>query len=186
MEMTGPNTALWSMVVVCGGLLAATQCRAETMPAALRGESIILNWSDARTIRDDSGRQKDRTQTSEIRLYVSDQGRVFSRLYRSTGPKDTKTISEVSGVGSNYLHWRFEGDSLVADQHFDRGARRVAVSFSDGFRACSITVLHGKEAGAEAIRYTGYDDNIQYEIVAIRVTAANCSMRQGNVFADPQ
>ena len=184
--MTRLNAIASFVLIASASLLISTVCWAEEIPAALRGKSVALNWTDARTVRDATGRQKSLTQTSEMKLYLSDQGRVFSRFDRSTGQKDAKTVAQVSGAADNYLHWSFEGGSLVADQHFKRGARRVVIGFRDGFRGCSVNVLHGKEAGTEAIHYTGYNDNVDYEIIAISVTASSCSVQPGNVFANPQ
>jgi hypothetical protein len=69
---------LVSLVFVTGTI----ETRAEQIPAILRGNSAVLSWSDSRTVKDMEGRQKNVDQTSEIKLYISEQGRVFSRSKR--------------------------------------------------------------------------------------------------------
>jgi hypothetical protein len=175
-----------AVVVGLGCLSVTAESRAEQIPATLRGKSLVLSWSDARTVKDMSDRQKNVAQTSEIKLYVSDQGRVFSQFERRTGRNDAKTLTQVSGASDNYLHWRFEGGALTADQQFIKGVRRVTISFGDGFRNCSIKVLHGKQVGAQTIHYRDFNTDAEYEIITIAVTSTSCSIQDGNIFAGPQ
>jgi hypothetical protein len=167
-------------------MVGTGESRAEQAPAGLRGRSLVLSWSDARTVKDMAGQQKNVNQTSEIKLYVSDQGRVFSRFERHTHPNDEKIMTQVSGAPNNYLHWRFENGNLIADQQFTKGVRRVTIGFTGGFSNCSVTVLHGKEVGAQAIHYNDYNTNAEYEIITIAVTATSCAMQEGNIFAGSQ
>jgi hypothetical protein len=183
-EVMKPKDFICVVVVGLGGLQMSGECRAQQIPATLRGKSVVLNWSDNRTVNDMSARQKNVDQTSEIKLYVSEQGRVFSRFERHAGRNDAKILTQVSGAPDNYLHWRFEGGSLVADQQFIKGVRRVTITFGDGFRKCSIKVLHGKELGSQAIHYRDYNTNTEYEIITIAVTATSCLVQEGNIFVN--
>ena len=159
---------------------------AAAIPEGIRGRSLAVAWTDQRTIRDPAGQEKQRTQNSALTLYVSAAGRVFSRFDRTTGRRDSTSQSQVSDVPDNLLSWKWEGGALVADQHFDRGARRVIVSIDAGGSTCSVRVLHGKEAGSSAIVYTGYNDRVKYEIVSIAVTETSCTIKPGNVFGGAQ
>jgi hypothetical protein len=167
-------------------VMGAIEARAEQIPAALRAKSVVLSWSDSRTVKDTADRQKNVDQTSEIKLYVSEQGRVFSRFERQAGRSDAKTLSQVSGAPDNYLHWRFENGALTADQHFSKGARRVFIGFSDAFHNCSIKVMHGKQVGAQTIHYQDYNTGEEYEILTIVVTSTSCSIQEGNIFGSSQ
>jgi hypothetical protein len=173
---------LASLVFVTGTI----ETRAEQIPAILRGNSAVLSWSDSRTVKDMEGRQKNVDQTSEIKLYISEQGRVFRRFERQAGRSGAKTLSQVSGASDNYLHWRFEGGALTADQQFVKGARRVSINFGEGFRNCSIKVLHGKQVGAQTIHYRDYNTDAEYEILTIAVTSTSCSIQAGNIFGGSQ
>jgi hypothetical protein len=175
-------------LIACGlaTLPMATKSLAAQIPAALRGKSVLIDWADDRTVKDPSGREKNLSQTAAIKLYVSENGRVFSQMNRSTGSKDQKTDVQVSGASNNFLNWHFDDGTLIADQHFLKGARRLIVKFADGFENCALTVLHGKETGTGAIRYLGMNDQIEYEIMAISVTSTSCRVQTGNVFAAPQ
>jgi hypothetical protein len=173
----------WLTVLIF--MIGAFETHAEQIPTSLRGKSLALSWSDSRTVRDAAGNQKNVDQTSAIKLYVSDVGRVFSQFDRQAG-RGSKTLTQVSGAPDNYLHWRFEGGALTADQQFSKGARRVAISFSDSFRACAIQVLHGKQVGAQTIHYRDYSTDVDYEILTIAVTSTSCSIQEGNVFGGSQ
>lgn len=162
--------------------MASVPAAGAPIPAQLRDHSVSIDWTDDRTIRDPEGQTKKRTQTSSITIYVSTAGRIFSRFNRSTSARDTDSKLQVSSGAGDFLHWSFEGDALSADQHFDRGARRVTIKFGAGFSDCSLSVLHGKEAGYGPIVYTGYNDRVKYEIVSIAVTSTRCSVTPGNVF----
>jgi hypothetical protein len=172
---------LTALIFMAGGI----EAHAEQIPTSLRGKSLVLSWSDSRTVRDMADHQKNVDQTSEMKLYLSDAGRVFSQFDRQAG-HGSKTLTQVSGAPDNYLHWRFEGGALTADQQFTKGARRVSISFSEGFRNCSIKVLHGKQVGAQTIHYRDYNTDVEYEILTIAVTSTSCSIQQGNVFGESQ
>jgi hypothetical protein len=166
------------------GLLLAFLLTADAhaQSAALRGKSIILSWQDQRTIKNlGSGEVRMIGQTSNIKLYVSVQGRIFNEMVRAAG-QNVRQDQQVSGQGRNQLTWQFQGRSLVADQHFLRGARRVIINFDDGFTKCSVRVLHGKEAGSQPIQYKDMTRGAHWEIQTIGVTSSNCSVRDGNVF----
>jgi hypothetical protein len=171
--------------------IAANESQAQQMPAGLREKSIGLSWTDTRTIKDTSGRVQSIAQSSTIDLYVSSLGRVFSSFQRSTSGSSSRgsyhqasVSKQISGTGDNFLHWRFENGTLVADQLFIRGARRITIIFGGRFDSCSVNVLHGKEAGTTPIYYRGTDSRIEYEIIDIKVTSTSCSIRQGNVFGN--
>lgn len=175
--------SLLALPLVAGALLMVTAAQAQG-PAALRGKSIMLHWVDHRTIKlldDPKAPPRSISQASELRIYVSDQGRVFSSFDRMAGrQRAVNTTQQVSGGGDNMLQWRQEGGALVADQKFVSGARRVQISFT-GSSACSVAVLHGKDSSAP-LRYRSYQDKRMYEVVTINVVSSSCSIRSGNVF----
>jgi hypothetical protein len=151
--------------------------------SGLRGKSIELTWTDTRVEkRLDTGRESHNRQTSTIRVYISEQGRFFTSFDRKArGKRNRSEKRGVSGEGKSLLNWRSEGNTIVADQKFAQGARRVVVSFESGFSSCSVKVIHGKQGGAP-IRYFGLTSRNPIELVSIDVTYTTCSIRSGNVF----
>ncbi|WP_441238733.1 hypothetical protein [Bradyrhizobium sp. 930_D9_N1_4] len=153
-------------------------------PAPLRGISVDLSWTDNRTEKFlDTGEERPGYQTSQVQLYISDQGRFFSRFNRVAKGNNNRLVnSAVSGEGKSVLNWRFEGRSVAADQRFaGSGARRIVVSFGDDASSCSLRVIHGKE-GSAPIRYPGLTSRRPIELIRIEVTNTSCQVRQGNVF----
>ncbi|WP_298886018.1 hypothetical protein [uncultured Bradyrhizobium sp.] len=172
------------LVVACLGLLSPTGSPSSAAPAPLRGISVDLSWTDNRVEKFlDTGAEKPGYQTSQIQLYISEQGRFFSRFNRVAKGKNNRLVnSAVSGEGRSVLNWRFEGRSIAADQKFaGSGARRIVVSFGDDASSCSLRVIHGKE-GRGPIRYPGLTSHRPIELVRIEVINTSCQVRQGNVF----
>ena len=172
-------------VIVAGlaALLMVAPSRAAQSPAALRGNSVVLGWTDLVTWTDEAGNVKNKSDFITVKVYVSVQDRIFSsfefrriRGKRGLGGSDTE---EVSGSDHNMLHWKFEDGALIADQNFGaHGARRVAVSFGDDFKQCSIKVIVAKEVGSQQIRNSGRS------LADITISGESCAMQSGNVFAD--
>ena len=190
-EPRKPRREMIGTMVSVAVLLVTGEIRAEqTIPAALTGKSIVLSWSDMRTLKNQpSGKIITIGQDSAASVYVSTARRVFSSLKRTSygsghGPKE-KTNNEISGA-EHLLHWHFEDGSLVADQVFLRGARRVSIIFADDFRNCSVRVLHGKETGGEPIVFMGMNGDGPWEVLDIKVTSTSCAVREGNILADHQ
>lgn len=151
--------------------------------AQLRGKNLTLSWTDNRVEKIvASGRERPITQNSTVIVYVSAEGRYFSRFGRTAGFGFVNS-SEVSGSDRNMLSWRFDGATLSADQHFMRGARRLIVTFGSGFTSCSVRVLHGKEAGSASIEYLTMTNKEPVVLQSITVTSANCTIASGNPFA---
>jgi hypothetical protein len=161
------------------GIVACTGSAAAQSVAALRGKHLNLAWSDNRTERVlATGQERPINQQSVVTVYVSSEGRFFSQFSRAAARRvvDRK---EVSG-GRNMLNWRVEGATLVADQSFVKGARRLVVTLNGS--GCSLRVLHGKEAGSALIEYRTMTGNQPVQVTAINVTSTSCSIADGNPF----
>ena len=176
----------WTSRLIVALLLlpVATSGPVSAASAPLRGISVDLSWTDNRTEKFlDTGEEKPGHQTSQVQLYISEQGRFFSRFNRvSRGQNNRRGHSAVAGGGTSVLNWGVEGRNLAADQKFaGSGARRIVVSFSDDASSCTLRVIHGKE-GSAPIRYPGLTSHRPIELVRIEVINTSCQVRQGNVF----
>jgi hypothetical protein len=150
----------------------------------VRGISIELSWTDSRVERFlDTGEEKPGYQVSAVRLYISEQGRFFSKFSRTArGRGNSLDRQGVSGEGPHVLNWHFQGRTVVGDQKFNgSGARRVVVSFGDSYSSCAVQVVHGKE-GNKSIRYPGLTSLRPIELIRIEVTSTSCQVRKGNIF----
>jgi hypothetical protein len=179
------------LVIGFACLHMTAESQAQQAPRELREKSIVLNWSEDRTMKpvfgDASGKERTSRFDATINLYVSIQGRVFSTFKRTSGRLVYDDSNQISGTGKSLLLWRFQDGALVADQAFARGARRVVIAFSDHFNACSIKVIYGKEGGTEPIIFDGTAaGSPQFEAVDEKMISTSCSVRRGNIFAGPQ
>lgn len=164
---------------------AATSRTAEAAgaPAQLRGKNLQISWTDNRVEKIvSSGRERPVTQSSNVLVYVSAEGRFFSKFGRTAGYGFVNS-NEVSGGNRNMLSWRAQGGTLSADQHFMKGARRLIVTFDGSFTSCSLRVLHGKETGSANIEYLTMTNKEPVILQSISVTSATCSIATGNPFA---
>jgi hypothetical protein len=180
--MTGlPHLARLAAVEL-GLLHMAAASHAAEASSALAGKSIILNWTDTRTVRTESGRERTFELSLTIKLYVSYKGRVFSVFDRASSKGNNRSDAGISGERNRPLHWRFEGRDLVVDEPFVSGARHVSISFGENFSTCGIRVTYGKKSG-EPIRTHPLHGPGILEILDVAVTATSCSVQQGNLFA---
>ena len=85
---------------------------AEQSPSALFNKSVTLSWTEYRVQRCDSGEMKRGNTDSVLQVYISGEGRAFSRLNRRDG-----------GRNSNNTDADPEGGSTKAGQ----GASRLGV-----------------------------------------------------------
>ncbi len=132
--------------------------------------------------KDDAGDMRTAANDFTVRVYVSSQDRIFSSFEVARWRRRHyigSTTNEVSGSDDNKPHWKFDGDTLVADQQFQlRGARRLIMSFADDFKSCSIGVVVAKEAGSARIEKPGR------ELEQLAITSQSCTVQSGNVFAN--
>ena len=157
--------------------MASVPAAGAPIPAQLRDHSVSIDWTDDRTIRDPEGQTKKRTQTSSITIYVSTAGRIFSRFNRSTSARDADSKLQVSSGAGDFLHWSFEGDALSADQHLDRGARRVTMS------SAPVSPIVGwgppwQGSRLRPDRLHRLQRPSENEIVSIAVTSTRCSVHR--------
>jgi hypothetical protein len=166
------------------GFCLIAPAAAEQFPRALVGKSIILEWTDNRTMKDNYGNFYYPTLSFSIQIYIGLQGHVFSTFHRvnQNRPSHVQDSSEVGGPAGNVLHWRFQNGSLSAVQLYRQGAREIAVRFQDSFQKCTLDVRLGKAPGTTAILMNGLVSSREYELVDLKITSARCNVKRGNIF----
>jgi hypothetical protein len=116
-------------------------------------------------------------------------GRFFEHSSRSLGghtqggdldPNAAKTkIGEARGL-------RFEGNRLVAYRGYGggggSGAMRAVATFDSSYSSCTVVVMVGKENGG-VIKRQGFDGVVR-EVLSVEISGANCSIQNGNAFAN--
>lgn len=176
-------SGLFALVLFFSPFAFSASADAAGAAAQLRGKNLNLSWNDNRVEKIlGSGRERPVTQSSAVTVYVSADGRFFSKFGRTTGHGFVNK-SEVSGGDRNMLNWRAQGATLSADQHFMKGARRLIVTFDGSFSTCSLRVLHGKEAGSANIEYVTMTSKEPVVLQSINVTSTSCTIATGNPFA---
>lgn len=165
---------------------AVSMCAAEA-PRQLFGKTVVMGWNEYRVQRCDDGQLKRGHTASSLLVYVSENGRLFTRLNRRGGrggsnsnDLDPEGGNKRSGTGSaGNLSTRFEGSVLAIQNSMQSGARRIQATFSGGFTGCSLQVRFGKDGGSE-IRHRTMDGKM-CNIISTDVSGNACSIRNGNL-----
>jgi hypothetical protein len=158
---------------------------AEPARTALQGKSVLLNWSETRTIVDDRGQERIRPFVANVTLYISTKGRIFS-LFKRKGTADASNVSNGSekDVPEEVLHWRFEGSTLAGYLTFVRGVRKISVTFDDEYKKCSMNTFYGKERGTTII-INPLTGGSNFELKAATIDSTDCQVLEGNIFDKP-
>jgi len=184
-----------AMSRVAAGLTILSCGIASAAPAQLYEKSVIVSWSETReqsTSASDGVRSV--TRNGELSVYVSSAGRVFNRLTfsgygmgRRGGTRMRSGSSEqVSGEQSDRARsLSFSGRTMAAISPMGGGARRILVTFDNGFSGCSAEVLTGKASGESTIRGRSLmNPGVSVQIHSIKTGAASCKIQNGNVFGN--
>ena len=169
-------------------LLSAPACAA---PAQLYGKSVVVTWSEERQqkiVGEENLRSVSRS--AEFSVYISDQGRPFSRMRYSfannRGAQRSGNRDKVGGEGGGGGGGRnvsFSGNTMNVSMRVGAGgARSIVVNLAGD--SCSAQVIAGKEEGARQIRTKSIVTGNELEIVSIKTSGASCRIQSGNVFGN--
>ena len=184
------SARLFGCCLVVGALVGPGAHAQGAVPADLYNKTVVLTWTEVRVQRaEKTGNVKKGTTASQLSIYVSGSGRLFSRFARASGRRGNETDTSPDaqtreGFGAGRHNVRFDSGRLVTDTKMRSGARRIAVEFGAGYRSCRFTITHGKEDGKEL--YHRAMDGQMYFIISTDVSATACAIKDGNVFAVTQ
>ena len=167
--------------------VAAASAGAAEAPRQIHGKTVVMSWNEYRVQRCDDGQVKRGSTASSLLVYVSENGRLFTRLSRRGGggrsnsnDLDPEGGNNRSGTGSaGNLNASFEGSALAVQNSMQSGARRIQATFDAGFTGCSLQVRFGKEGGTE-IRHRTMDGKM-CNIISTDVSGNACAIRAGNL-----
>ncbi len=174
--------------LVAGPLtVIAVSTSAAEAPRPLLGKTVVIGWNEFRVQRCDDGQLKRGHTASSLLVYVSESGRLFTRLNRrgargggNSNDLDPEGGNQRSGTGSaSNLNASFEGSILAVQNSMQSGARRIQATFDGGFTGCSVQVRFGKEGGGE-LRHRTMDGKM-CNIISTDVSGNACSVRTGNL-----
>lgn len=153
-------------------------------PTNLRGKSIVVTWSESRVQRR-GGEENFRSMLiqHELRAYVSDAGRVFSRQTNSIRGRSGSQDDVSGGRDSNRVP-QFSGQSMIMTMAGGSSsvARRIVVSFSGDFTNCEAKVARANEKGVGTTIGRSMISGAAIEVKSASVSSASCSVQRGNVF----
>jgi hypothetical protein len=165
-------------------LLLATQSYAGGAPEQLKGKSIVMNWTESRQQKN-PGWSDFRTVNAshKLSIYVSTQGRVFSRQTNST-VRGSGSIEQVAGESGATRTPSFSGQTMTLTGASKGGARRFIIDFDAGFTSCNAKASTGFESGKTKISLSPVIH--QYvEIKSVTTSGESCSVQSGNVLGGP-
>ena len=166
-------------------MLLATQAHAADAPAALKGKSVVVTWTETRQQRHvgepnfhsvDAGHN--------LSMYISTAGRVFSRQTNTTrtGSGATEQVSGESGGAYPTRTPLFAGHSMTMVGETKGGARRTLIEFDASFESCSARVATAFQSGKTSVSLSPITKKY-VEIKSVTANGASCSVKSGNVLA---
>jgi hypothetical protein len=167
-------------------ILTAAASAAEAPPQLL-GKTTVMSWNEFRVQRCDDGEMKRGHTSSSLQVYVSEKGRLFTKLSRRGG-RGGSNSNDVDPEGGNQragtgaagnMNASFEGSNLVVQNAMQSGARRIQATFDAAFAGCSVQVRFGKEGGGE-LRHRTMDGKM-CNIISTDVSGTSCLIRTGNL-----
>ncbi|HEY0848366.1 MAG TPA: hypothetical protein VGD96_00520 [Bradyrhizobium sp.] len=150
---------------------------AHAAPQQLLNKSVTVSFSITVPSRGSDGSTHAKPRAVTRTMYISNQGRVFSRADRRAG-KNSQTIERAPGEGNI----RISGNSLVGVIVFPSGASQLTVNFDPAGSSCTAQVVMGAERG-KPIVYKGLDGKSYTQTGPAQVSGVSCSVRAGNAFA---
>lgn len=153
-------------------------------PSQLFNKTVRVGWTQSMTMKLlATGSQISATPRFERTIYVSSSGRLFVRghaLQSGRAALVSKTVER--GPEESGSTTTFQGNQIVnfGNRRGDGIATRVTVSFDPSFSSCTAMVNVGKIGPNPKI--TGIDGTDR-ELIDVSVSAASCSMSDGNGLA---
>lgn len=163
--------------VLAALLLPEAPARAAA-PSQLLNKSVFVSFNIAVPSQGSDGSSHNSSRISERVIYISSQGRVFTRVTRKAGRN-----SEMKEAGPETARLNFVGNSLVGVMQMISGASQLTVSFDPSFQSCTAKVIAGGENG-KAIVYKGLNGVTYTATGKAQISGESCSIRDGNALAD--
>lgn len=185
---------LWFLTAAIAVL--GMQSSALSAPQQLFGKSIIVGWQEDRLQAVDTETQpRSVTVIGGMQIYVSDQGRPFSRMTMGSfnrrgkfksGNSDAVDSTGVRPGGQSFArNVSFNGQTMsVLQPRGAGGAMRLLVNFDSSFQSCSARVTVGKGTGDEAMKTTSLSTGRKVVISTAKASGESCRIQAGNVFAN--
>lgn len=175
-------------VAIILALACATSVFAGDAPAELRGKSLVLQWTEKR-IQRHVGEPNfyPVAANHDLRVYIANDGRVFTRLTNTTGAGSGKTEQVAGQPAQGELVSRvpdFENRTMLLYLPFRQGGMRKAmIDFDAEYKGCKARVVFAREEGGKPM--LAYSPITKKTVEFRSATTANerCSLRPGNVFA---
>jgi len=148
-------------------------------PSQLYNKTVSVSYTVTADAVAEDGTLSNRPRTVQRTLYISSQGRVFSRADRQAGRNSETVERDPSSTGGAF---RFEGNRLIGvNTHFVSGAGQLVVTFDSGFQSCTADLMMGREGG-KAFKFKGLNGKTFTATGVPKVSGATCSIRDGNPF----
>jgi hypothetical protein len=158
-------------------------------PHQLLGKSVVVTWSESRIQRDEGESNfKSVNANHNMSLYISESGRVFSRLTNTTqlGSGKTEQVQGQATAGPTHATRvpTFSGQSMTLFAPFTRGGmRRLLIDFDGNFESCAAKISYAKQVGAQSVFQWSPIIKRMVEVQSITMSDGTCSVRNGNVFS---
>ena len=181
------KSAIKALLLLATGMMIATvpTTAHAAMPSQLFNKTVVLTWSATGAARSDAGRSINFVLDHKMTVYLSSEGRQFTRYIRSnrignSNKGDFEPGSKIN-FGGRPQETRFQGNQLIISSELKSGARQIVATFDASFSSCTLSVVVGRSGGAP-LRASG-PDGIMYTLDTFTAVSPTCSIQNGNAFA---
>lgn len=117
----------------------------------------------------------------ELAVYISSQGRLFSRLsHRIIGA--SSATEEVEGAWDSTLISNFSGQSLSITEPFSGASRQITIEFDPKRGGCTAEAKYVQQPGFDVGSYRSPITKKFIQIKSVAIGETSCSVQNGNVF----
>lgn len=174
-------------------IFASVPASAAPAPDSLKGRTITIAWTENRQEKFDSldSPMVSVTVSFRLQVYVSETGRAFTRMSRTTssgqGRRARNHSADQSPVDKNSLgsagEATFSGQQLTVTRKWGSGARQVSAAFESSFSSCRARIVVGKEGGSGYLKGKSMSGRTEY-LFSSSVSGETCSIAAGNAFGN--
>jgi hypothetical protein len=166
---------------ILGSLLVGRPSVAETaVPPQLHNKTIKITYTASMLAKTPDGRTFNGSRKVERLIYISNLGRIFTRVARSNERVASPVARDLAPEESTL---QFQEGRLTGVMPYISGAAKLTVTFDNEFQKCHFTIINGKD-GDEAIKVKGLNGVELEALGPITISDQICTIKDGNVFAD--
>jgi hypothetical protein len=173
------QSAFWAVLLLVVLLFGGGIENARAAPQEALNKTVTIAWSSFTPADCANGSKNRVSRNVRQQIYISTQGRLFSKTAARAGNASKDWSVAPSGSGQ----FRFSGEKIIGTFPQASGAAQLTITFDPPYQNCTAEVIHGSEVGKVFV-WTNLAGVKCTATGKSTVSDVSCSVRPGNAFAD--